>query len=246
MIFTDIYFFRVSDPSKILRSPSAVTKNEGENALLTCQYEGKPISRVEWFFHGKKLDVASNSRLSVSETGDETNATSSLTISNLNRTDEGPYKCVVSNSIQANVSSSEAQLTVNCKLVSVLHAGCVVSDDMACFAFSDPADIVSSPRSTITNQSATVVLSCEVEGKPEPNVTWFKDGVEVNTSDSRISATHRWSDGRSESNLTIVNAHRSDKGSYHCRALNDIGAVANSSAAILTVNCKYMRLSLAP
>ena len=239
--------FLVSDPAKILSSPSAVTKIEGENGTLTCQYEGKPpLSSVEWFFAGNKLNVASNSRLSISETGDETNGTSSLTITNLNRTDDGLYKCVVSNSIRANVSSLEAVLTVNCKSVSVLHAECVASDDMVCFAFSDSADILSSPSSTTTNESATVVLSCEVEGKPKPIVTWFKDGVAVNTSDSRISATHLGSDGRSESNLTIVNAHRSDSGSYHCRASNGIGAIANSSPAILTVNCKYMRLLLAP
>lgn len=85
------------------------------------------MPRVEWFFGGSKLDIDSNSRLRVSKTGDETNATSSLTISNLNRTDEGLYKCVVSNKIQANVSSAQAGLTVNCKLVSVLLL--VLSDD---------------------------------------------------------------------------------------------------------------------
>ena len=73
------------------------------------------MSSVEWFFAGNRLDVASNSRLSVSKTGDETSATSSLTITNLNRRDEGLYKCVVSNSIQANVSSAGAELIVNCK-----------------------------------------------------------------------------------------------------------------------------------
>ena len=77
------------------------------------------MSSVEWFFSGNKLDVASNSRLSVSEKGDETNAISSLTITNLDRTDDGLYKCIVNNSIQANVSSAEAQLTVNCKSGSV-------------------------------------------------------------------------------------------------------------------------------
>ena len=82
---------------------------------MSCQYEGKPTASIEWLFNGSKLDVASNSRLSVSHTGDVTNATSYLTISNVNRTDDGRYKCVASNSIEANVSSAEAQLTVNCK-----------------------------------------------------------------------------------------------------------------------------------
>lgn len=114
--------------------------------------------------------------------------------------------------------------------------------------FSDPAAILAPPTSTTTNESATVQLTCEVEGKPEPTVTWLKDGAEVNTSDSDISSTHPagLSNGRSLSKLTIRNAHRSDQGSYRCRASNGIGDIANSSPAILTVNCKYLLLSLVP
>ena len=125
-----------TDAAKILGSPSPETKTETENVTLSCQYEGKPKSSVQWFkSDGTPLDPASSSRITITDTGSETSATSSLTITNLNRTDQAKYKCVVSNSIQANVSSAEAQLTVNCKLVSVLHAGCVVSDDGMFFSF---------------------------------------------------------------------------------------------------------------
>ena len=110
--------------------------------------------------------------------------------------------------------------------------------------FSDPAAILVSPSSTTVNESATVQLTCEVEGKPKPTVTWFKDGVEVNTSVPEISSTHPGSDGRSVSTLTIQKGVRSDQGSYHCGASNGIGASVDSSSAIVTVNCKYLLLSL--
>lgn len=128
-----------TDPAKILSSPSSVTKVETDSVTLSCQYEGKPRPSVQWFKDGTQLEPSSSPRVTVTETGNETSATSSLTIINLNRTDEAEYKCVVSNSIQANVSSEEAQLTVNCKSVSASHAECVVSDDgMFCLFRSVP------------------------------------------------------------------------------------------------------------
>ena len=72
------------------------------------------MSNVEWFKDGTKLHTQSNSRFNVEETGNANSAISSLTITNLNRTDEGKYKCLVGNDYE-NVSSAEAQLTVNCK-----------------------------------------------------------------------------------------------------------------------------------
>ena len=110
----------LSDPPRILSHPSPDTKLETETVTLTCQYEGKPKSTVTWFKDGTELVTKNSSRLTVMETGDVTSTTSSLTITNLNRTDEGKYKCQVSNSIQTNVPSTEAQLTVNCKLLCLV------------------------------------------------------------------------------------------------------------------------------
>ena len=73
------------------------------------------MSSVEWFLNETKLDIDANPRLTASQSGNVASATSSLTIASLNRTDEGNYKCVASNSAGTSVSSTEAQLTVNCK-----------------------------------------------------------------------------------------------------------------------------------
>jgi len=104
------------DPSKILVNPSPDTKIEKEDVTLSCEYEGKPKPTVEWFVNDTTKLNPSDPRIQITNTGDVKGVNSSLTIYNLNRTDEGCYKCVVSNSIKANVSSTEAQLTVNCKL----------------------------------------------------------------------------------------------------------------------------------
>ncbi|KAK3749885.1 hypothetical protein QZH41_008265, partial [Actinostola sp. cb2023] len=87
------------------------------------------------------------------------------------------------------------------------------------------------------NESNTVTLTCEVEGKPKPTVTWLKNGVQVGSSDSRLTKTHPWSYGRSVATLTINNANRSDEGVYTCHASNGIGAnvISSSSSANLIV-----------
>ena len=110
--------FSSSDQPKIRRPPSSVTKIEKESVTLNCEYEGKPMPSVDWLFNGSKLEINSNSRFTVSQSGDVTSATSSLTITNLNRTDEGSYTCVISNSVKSNVAAA-AQLTVDCKYISI-------------------------------------------------------------------------------------------------------------------------------
>jgi len=104
------------DPPKILVNPSPDTKMEKENVTLSCEYEGKPKPTVEWFVNDITKLNPSDPRIQITNTGNVKGVHSVLTIYNLNRTDEGRYKCVVNNSIKANVASNEAQLTVNCKL----------------------------------------------------------------------------------------------------------------------------------
>ena len=37
-----------------------------------------------------------------------------------------------------------------------------------------PAEVLNAP-----NEKETTVLYCKAEGKPKPNVTWYKNGVEM-------------------------------------------------------------------
>ena len=83
-----LQFDFVPDKPKILSSPSDVTKVEGASTTLTCHYEGKPIPHVYWYRNGTKLDVQSDRRLTVLQSGTVSRAQSSLTINNINRTDE--------------------------------------------------------------------------------------------------------------------------------------------------------------
>ena len=75
---------------------------------LTCNATGNPNPAISWTKNGSRVDTSNNSRISFSEEKKQ------LTITNVNRTDSGKYRCVASNSV-GNATSSVATLDVHCK-----------------------------------------------------------------------------------------------------------------------------------
>lgn len=80
----------------------------------------------------------------------------------------------------------------------------VISDELV-----DPE-----PR-IIKGQTAT--LDCPVYGIPFPNITWFRDGLDLLTSDHRIKVIDNGLQ------LQILSAMEADTGKYMCVAENPAG-----------------------
>ena len=102
-------FFLV--PPEFISSPQNVTVIEEQNVNLTldCTVYGNPTPDVKWTKDG--LDISENQRISVS---DFKGNTSSLTITNIVRGDEGQYRCVANNSVNTT-TSAPGKLIVNCE-----------------------------------------------------------------------------------------------------------------------------------
>ena len=81
-------------------------------------------------------------------------------------------------------------------------------------------------------EGTTVTFICNADGKPEPNVSWTRNGFPLNTSEN---ADMSISDD--QKTLTIVNVRRTDSGEYRCRANNSVGN-STSYASELDVLCK--------
>lgn len=81
-------------------------------------------------------------------------------------------------------------------------------------------------------EGTAVKISCVVDGKPTPTVSWTMNGSPLNTSgNSRIFLRN------GDKQLNIMNLNRTDSGEYRCVAQNSRGNIS-SNASVLSVQCK--------
>ena len=88
--------------------PKNQTTIEGSNVTFSCVASGVPVPRISWTINGTAINVTANPRINLTADGQQ------LTVTNVNRTDSGEYRCVASNKV-GNVTSMVAKLTVQCK-----------------------------------------------------------------------------------------------------------------------------------
>ena len=101
--------FIITDQPEITAHPRNETKTEGENVILSCNATGNPVPTISWNRNGSPIDTSGNSsRISFSADKKQ------LTITNVNRTDSGEYRCVANNSVGIG-TSNPATLDVICK-----------------------------------------------------------------------------------------------------------------------------------
>ena len=78
--------------------------------MFNCVVAGYPTPDVAWTKNEAELNVAADARLRVSSN----DGNHQLTISNVQQSNAGQYRCVANNSL-ATVTSSSAALTVHCE-----------------------------------------------------------------------------------------------------------------------------------
>ena len=88
--------------------PEAQTKTEGENVTLSCNTTGNPVPTISWTRNGSPVNASGR----ISFQDDKTQ----LTITNVNRTDSGEYRCVARNSLGID-TSNVAMLNVQCNYI---------------------------------------------------------------------------------------------------------------------------------
>ncbi|XP_042199268.1 myosin light chain kinase, smooth muscle isoform X2 [Callorhinchus milii] len=80
-------------------------------------------------------------------------------------------------------------------------------------------------------EGSAVCLQCHIQGTPEPEVMWYKDGQAVSVS-RRVRIEYE-EDG--SCSLIIANASPADSGQYSCRATNSLG-VCRCSASLTVLS----------
>ncbi|KFD70456.1 hypothetical protein M514_00956 [Trichuris suis] len=202
--------------SETLVSTSVV---EGEPLLLECTVSGEQDSIVEWFKNGQKIEATQNVKIESLAGGVQ-----HLEVRNIALSDSGVYRCVVAN--QLGDSSTEARVTVQ------THE--TVEEAELCEAVPVFIEVL---KSQVAKENEVASLSCKVYGLPTAEVQWFKDGVELKSSEkyeliSEVSGVFL---------LQVHNIGKQDAGEYTCVATNKMGSV--SSNAFLTVSVAEERVS---
>ena len=85
-----------------------IQRIEGEELTIFCNATGYPLPTISWTIDGNSLHTSNSSGMDLSYEGKQ------LTIKNVNRGDNGVYRCVAENSL-GNVTSNGTTLEVLCE-----------------------------------------------------------------------------------------------------------------------------------
>uniref|UniRef100_A0A3Q2EEH8 Receptor-type tyrosine-protein phosphatase delta n=1 Tax=Cyprinodon variegatus TaxID=28743 RepID=A0A3Q2EEH8_CYPVA len=182
-------------------------------ASFVCQAAGDPQPKIVWNKKGKKV---SNQRFEVIEFDDGSGSVLRIQPLRTPR-DEAIYEC--------HASNSAGELTATTRL-SVLR------EDQLPPGFPT---IDMGPQLKVVERSRTATMLCAASGNPDPEITWFKDFLPVNTSNNNGRIKQLRSGA-----LQIEMSEEGDQGKYECVATNSDGTRYSTPANL------YVRVRRVP
>ncbi|XP_034712527.1 receptor-type tyrosine-protein phosphatase delta-like isoform X31 [Etheostoma cragini] len=211
-------------PPKFLRTPNDQTGVQGGVASFICQATGDPRPKIVWNKKGKKV---SNQRFEVVIEFDDGSG-SVLRIQPLRTPrDEAIYECVASNSV--GETSATTRLTV-------------LREDQLPPGFPT---IDMGPQLKVVERTRTATMLCAASGNPDPDISWFKDFLPVNTTNNngRIKQLRSESFGGTpiRGALQIEQSEESDQGKYECVATNNDGTRYSAPANLYVRELREVR-----
>ncbi|XP_030003003.1 protein tyrosine phosphatase receptor type Db isoform X9 [Sphaeramia orbicularis] len=209
-------------PPRFTRTPEDQTGVQGGVASFVCQASGDPQPKIVWNKKGKKV---SSQRFEVIEFDDGSGSVLRIQPLRTPR-DEAVYEC--------HASNSAGEITASTRL-SVLR------EDQLPLGFPT---IDMGPQLKVVERSRTATMLCAASGNPDPEITWFKDFLPVNTSSNngRIKQLRSESFGGTpiRGALQIEMSEESDQGKYECVATNSDGTRYSTPANL------YVRVRRVP
>nr|XP_031363230.1 receptor-type tyrosine-protein phosphatase delta isoform X21 [Lonchura striata domestica]XP_032599950.1 receptor-type tyrosine-protein phosphatase delta isoform X42 [Taeniopygia guttata] len=211
-------------PPKFTRTPVDQTGVSGGVASFICQATGDPRPKIVWNKKGKKV---SNQRFEVVIEFDDGSG-SVLRIQPLRTPrDEAIYECVASNTV--------GEISVSTRLT-------VLREDQIPRGFPT---IDMGPQLKVVERTRTATMLCAASGNPDPEITWFKDFLPVDTSNNngRIKQLRSESIGGTpiRGALQIELSEESDQGKYECVATNSAGTRYSAPANLYVRELREVR-----
>ncbi|XP_014407884.2 receptor-type tyrosine-protein phosphatase delta isoform X4 [Camelus ferus] len=215
-----LIFFLHADaetPPRFTRTPVDQTGVSGGVASFICQASGDPRPKIVWNKKGKKV---SNQRFEVIEFDDGSGSVLRIQPLRTPR-DEAIYECVASNNV--------GEISVSTRLT-------VLREDQIPRGFPT---IDMGPQLKVVERTRTATMLCAASGNPDPEITWFKDFLPVDTSNNngRIKQLRSESIGA----LQIEQSEESDQGKYECVATNSAGTRYSAPANLYVRELREVR-----
>ncbi|NWS63856.1 PTPRD phosphatase, partial [Chunga burmeisteri] len=215
-------------PPKFTRTPVDQTGVSGGVASFICQATGDPRPKIVWNKKGKKV---SNQRFEVIEFDDGSGSVLRIQPLRTPR-DEAIYECVASNSV--------GEISVSTRLT-------VLREDQIPRGFPT---IDMGPQLKVVERTRTATMLCAASGNPDPEITWFKDFLPVDTSNNngRIKQLRSAFSDCLFGNVFYIHtgalqielSEESDQGKYECVATNSAGTRYSAPANL------YVRVRRVP
>ncbi|XP_075688769.1 receptor-type tyrosine-protein phosphatase F isoform X12 [Rhinoderma darwinii] len=196
LLFSTITATEADSEPVFIRKPDDQIGISGGVASFVCQATGDPKPRITWMKKGKKV---SSQRFEVIEFDDGSGSVLRIQPLRVHR-DEAIYECTATNSV--GEINSNAKLTV-LEEEQVPHGIPII--DMG-------------PQLKVVEKTRTATMLCAASGNPDPEISWYKDFLPVDTatSNGRIKQLRSGA-------LQIENSEESDQGKYECVATNSAG-----------------------
>ncbi|KAM9853215.1 neural cell adhesion molecule 1b [Aulostomus maculatus] len=169
-------------------APSPQEFTEGDNANIVCDVVSSPPPTILWKYNGATIQMEKDVRFKVLNNHH-------LQIRGIKKTDEGSYTCE-----GRLMARGEIDLRVIKVVVNVLPTIRVWQSEV-----NATADV---------GQAA--MLTCAVDGYPEPMVTWTRNQVV-------LEAGEKYSFNDDGSEMSIMEVSKLDEGEYTCIAKNKAG-----------------------
>ncbi|XP_059186961.1 neural cell adhesion molecule 1b isoform X5 [Centropristis striata] len=169
-------------------APSPQEFTEGDNANIVCDVISSPPPTIFWKYKGAKIQMEKDVRFKVL-------SNNHLQIRGIKKTDEGLYTCE-----GRLMARGEIDLRVIKVVVNVLPTIRVWQSEV-----NATADV-----------GQPAMLTCAVDGYPEPMVTWTRNGVV-------LDAGEKYSFNDDGSEMTLMEVTKLDEGDYTCIAKNKAG-----------------------
>ncbi|XP_014899326.1 protein tyrosine phosphatase receptor type Db isoform X17 [Poecilia latipinna] len=220
LLLSFLFLADADSPPRFTRTPQNQTGVQGGVASFVCQATGDPQPKIVWNKKGKKV---TNQRFEVIEFDDGSGSVLRIQPLRTPR-DEAIYEC--------HASNPAGELTATTRL-SVLR------EDQLPPGFPT---IDMGPQLKVVERSRTATMLCAASGNPDPDITWFKDFLPVNTTDNHGRIKQLRSGGTPiRGALQIEMSEELDQGKYECVATNSFGTRYSTPANLYVRELREVR-----